>query len=261
MRASEYLERATVYIADNEKALEVRRELEAHIRESAGEVEEMGIDRETAELVAVARMGPPEKVALELAETHHRHLPWRHYLAVIPLLVQVCGSLIVPYWSKDLATFWWIIFFLCLIPQRSTLVRWATYFRLDLLAKVRQVNRHPKRVPILIGLAAGGLAGMLEVIVVGGGAVLSFDGALLAFLILPQVVSGGVLLALRSRAKALHSAVTTVATFAPITFVAMLAGVHHPDEALFVCGLNALATFVVAAVIDRLYAVWEAART
>lgn len=86
MWASEYVAEVTRYINDPVTVGEVTRELLAHLEEIKAEAMAAGIDAEMAEAMALTRMGPAAQVARSLALTHHTHLPWRHYLAIIPLV-------------------------------------------------------------------------------------------------------------------------------------------------------------------------------
>lgn len=253
MRASEYIERATAYIADPARVLEVRRELEEHLKEASTEVEAMGIEPETAELVAVARMGPPEKVALDLAEAHHRHLPWRHYLAIVPAMVLALSYPADHRFVSEAAPFWWIVLVICLSPGWSTIARWSTILRLDAYAKIRWVLRQPRRMPLVVGLCTGGLTGLLFAL----GVALGGPGGLLTvlfMLVAPAAVTVGGLLLFRPQVPALHAGVVAAPVFAAIcTFSAFAdGGILGATVGLTISGGYAMVIIGAAWLIDRM---------
>lgn len=140
MRAREYVDKATEYITDPERKLAARRELQAHLDEAMADALGKGLDHDTAELVAVGRMGAPEGVALDLAETHHKHLPWRYYAAVVPAITLI--GLHLSRNDKFSNFWWWAFLLLCLLPTRDAIGRWQRLLLVDLRAKQSWLQRH-----------------------------------------------------------------------------------------------------------------------
>lgn len=267
MRASEYIDKAIAFIADTARALEVRRELEAHLKEAAAEVEAQGIDPETAELVAVARMGDPERVALDLAEAHHQNLPWRHYLAIIPALVLLFGRMVEPnFWRWPGGTFWFPVLAVCLVPNWATWKRWSTRLRLDAFSKLRWVQRQPLGGPLLAGIAAGGVAGLLFTVGLftlsrhywGG-----FPTVLFFVFLLPLSVSIGTLDLFRSRSPALLAAGFAALVFPMLCLPAVLMDGGPPAlvAGFTVSGGYAFLILGAGWAIDRVAAKRQAIRT
>lgn len=258
MRASEYIAKATTYIGDPVKAREVRRELEAHLREATADIEAQGTDPETAELVAVARMGDPEKVALALAEAHHQSIPWRHYLALVPGLVLLVSHQLNGYFGTwPAAKFWYAMLAFCLVPNLSTLKRWAMRLRVDATAKYHWVLRQPLRAAFLSGIAAGGMAGGLFAAALWtaqGGHVASPFLAMLFLVAVPLAASVGALSRFRPQAPATFAAGFAALVFPLISLPVISADAHEFVEGLTVSG--GYAFFILAAgwVIDRLAA-------
>lgn len=157
MRIREYLDKATAYIADPGKAHQVRLELQGHLEEALAEATREGLDAETAELVAVGRMGSPDVLARQLGAAHHSHLPWRIYLSPLPAL----GLLALP----DKFALWinlslWAALCFTLMPSRVTLKRWLMLLYTDCLAKHQWLNRQPLRKTLVTGAVGGFAAGM-----------------------------------------------------------------------------------------------------
>ncbi|HLN61662.1 MAG TPA: permease prefix domain 1-containing protein [Symbiobacteriaceae bacterium] len=162
MRIHEYIEKATAYIADPEKALEVRRELQAHLDEAITEAMGQGLDATSAELVAVGRMGAPEALAVELAAAHHNHLPWRHYLAPFAVLAFLFLDRYAPYMGNQYLYFCTgAMLTICVVPRPATVKRWVRFLSIDLVAKSQWVQRQPLRAAVVSGGASGLAAGLL----------------------------------------------------------------------------------------------------
>ncbi|HEY3363516.1 MAG TPA: permease prefix domain 1-containing protein [Symbiobacteriaceae bacterium] len=164
MWADDYLRQATAQITDPVAALAACRELKEHLEEARDELVARGIDLETAEVVAITRMGPPEALAVSLAEVHHRHLSWRLYLAPLPivgLLVSLLGQPIylIKFWWLN--RFWLALLLLCVAPGWATLHRLWVRVRIDVRAKWRWLQDQPMRAAVASGTAMGGVAGMI----------------------------------------------------------------------------------------------------
>lgn len=262
MRASEYIDKATAFIASGALALEVRRELEAHLKEAIAEVEAQGIDPETAELVAVARMGDPSQVAIDLAEAHHQHLPWRHYLAVIPVMVLLFGNLFANQFQRGpMNLIWLTVLVLCLVPDLSILKGWALRLWLDASAKLHRVGRISLRAPLVAGLASGGVAGALF-----AAAASAHLGDFLFFLgvfVLPFCASVAMLSFFRTQVAATHAAGFASITFPLFCLPALyaLGRLNAVAVGLSICGGYAFLIFGAAWIIDRVAAKRQMVRT
>ncbi len=162
MRIHEYLDKVTAHMADAEKALEVRRELQAHLDEAMAEAMGQGLDATSAELVAVGRMGAPEDLAVQLAATHHAHLPWRHYLAPVALLGLLVLVWNVPFeWNEKLYLCMGAVLVFSLASRPATLKRWMRFLYIDMVAKYQWAQRQPLRAALVSGGASGLAAGLL----------------------------------------------------------------------------------------------------
>lgn len=167
MRGEEYILTVTALISDPKAAAEVQKELRVHLDEAVTELTAQGIEAETAEMVAVARMGSPESLAMQLAEAHHRHLPWRHYLAIIPLAVLAVMSFI---WRAPAEVWvegrWWLLLLIfCLVPDRATLAKWSRLIQIDARAKWHWLQRQPLHSASIVGGVSGGIAGLAWAVV------------------------------------------------------------------------------------------------
>jgi len=216
MRAHEFIDKVTAYITDPAQANEVRRELEQHIHEATAEVEARGIDRETAELVAVARMGDPAKVAMGLAEAHHQHLPWRHYLSPLPVLALMAS--VGVHGDEVLAwrLFWTVGLIVCLFPRWVTAERLVRTLALDVRMKLHWLGQPPQSDSMLPGLATGSTIAFLICL-------LSWTPASepVILLLMAMAVGGTVLAWWRNwnGSFLLHGAYAAIAF--PLTFLAM----------------------------------------
>ncbi|MGE5675642.1 MAG: permease prefix domain 1-containing protein [Mycobacterium leprae] len=173
-----YIQEATAYIADPMRAVEAQKELRAHIAEAVADLTAQGIDPDTAEEVAITRMGAARTVAIPLAMAHHRHLPWRHYLAILPLSCMIAVLLLweSPYdwWRLELG--WLPVLAFCLWPSPDVLRRFWRLLVVDIRAKFHWVKGQPLRSALISGGAAGLAAGLAFCVVVvqhaPGGAIL-----------------------------------------------------------------------------------------
>jgi hypothetical protein len=161
--SDDYLEQATRYITCPRQAEETRRELRAHLVQFVEVLQEGGLDSTTAVAAALARMGPPEAVALDLAEVHHRHLPWRLYLA--PLFLGGISLCLWHWWPSDraweLAERWLPLLLFSLWPDRSSWGRPVRLIRLDVRAKWHWLQRQMWDRALITGGATGGVAGLV----------------------------------------------------------------------------------------------------
>lgn len=169
MWASEYIAAATAQISDPVKAAEVTRELLTHLEEIKAEAMAAGVEVDMAEAMALTRMGPAEALAASLAETHHSPLPWRHYLAVVPLV----GLLLL--WMGPSHLRWpassglFLLLLVTLLPGASVWRRAWFGLRADLRQKAAWVRRQPLREAAklaLLGMAGVGVGWLI--IMIGG---------------------------------------------------------------------------------------------
>jgi len=163
MRSEEFIKRATAHISDPEIATEARKELRSHLEEAISEMVAQGVEPESAEMMAVSRMGSPESLALELAEAHHKHLPWRIYLAPVPI---ACLTAMLVIWDAPSDYWrvgrWWIALLLfCLAPTRPTVEKLTKHLVVDMRAKWHWVQRQPLRSVVLLGALSGALSGLV----------------------------------------------------------------------------------------------------
>lgn len=162
MRAHEYIQMVTAGISDPDRAADVRKELQAHVDQSVAELIGKPIDEEAAELIAVGRMGSPEPLARQFAEVHHQHLPWRHYLSVIPLACLIAMFFIwdapSDYWRVGVR--WLAVLLVCLFPDRAAMGRFFALIKTDVAAKHSWLARQPLRTAALVGGVSGVLAGV-----------------------------------------------------------------------------------------------------
>lgn len=163
MRAHEYIQLVTEGIPDPVRAADVRRELQAHVDQTVEELAGKPIDDEAAELIAVARMGPPEGLARQLTAVHRGGLPWRHYLSVIPI-----GCLVAMFFIWDAPSDYWrvgvrwlAVLIICLMPGREALVRLYRLLKSDVTAKWAWLERQELRSAALVGGPAGVVAGVV----------------------------------------------------------------------------------------------------
>lgn len=73
MSIKNYIYRAVYSINGNKNKSIVSKELENHIADRIEYFTDMGYDRDTAEQMALERMGDPEKISLELAKVHNQN--------------------------------------------------------------------------------------------------------------------------------------------------------------------------------------------
>jgi hypothetical protein len=161
LRAHEYIQMVTADISDPVRAADVRRELQAHVDQTVAELLGKPIDEEAAELIAVGRMGHPDALTRQFAEAHHQHLPWRHYLSVIPIACLIAMFFIwdtsSDYWRVGWR--WLAVLVICLIPDSTRIGRLSALIRTDVAAKRNWLARQPLRRSALVGGVAGVTAG------------------------------------------------------------------------------------------------------
>ncbi len=162
MRAHEYIHQVTSGIADPARAAEIRRELQSHLDQAVADLTGQPIDEETAELLAVTRMGPAEGLARQFAELDSPGLPWRHYLSVIPIVCLIAMFFI---WDAP-SDFWrigirWVaVLAVCMMPSRHAFARLFQTIKADATAKWYWLKRQELPQAIRIGGVAGAAAGM-----------------------------------------------------------------------------------------------------
>lgn len=158
MWASEYIAAATAQISDPVKAAEVTRELLTHLEEIKAEAIAAGVEADMAEAMALTRMGPVEALAASLAEIHHSPLPWRHYLAVVPvvgILLLMAGP---PYMRWPAMFGLVLLLIVALVPGAPVWRRAWLGLRADIRQKLGWVQRQPLREAAKVAFA--GTAGV-----------------------------------------------------------------------------------------------------
>lgn len=141
MWASEYIVAATAQISDPAKAAEVTRELLTHLEEIKAEAMAAGVDEAMAEAMALTRMGSVEALAASLAETHHSPLPWRHYVALVPLVGLFLANGIYP--RGEIIAGLLFLLIACLMPGVAVWRRAGSRLRADMRQKWAWVQRQP----------------------------------------------------------------------------------------------------------------------
>jgi hypothetical protein len=167
----EYLRDVTRLVRDPVKATEIYQELRAHLEEVKAEVMAGGVEPETAEAVALTRMGPAEKLALSLAEAHHRHLPWRHYLAVVPV---ACLLVTLTMWGErggkaELALWWVLLLLICLFPSRAVWPKLYNLVLVDIRSKLAWLQGQPVRAAAIAGALTGAVTCVALITALTGG--------------------------------------------------------------------------------------------
>lgn len=185
MRAEDYLRIATGDIADPARACDAYRELKSHLEQATADVAAQGVEPTTAEQVAMARMGAPESLALSLAAAHHGHIPWRHYVAVLPLSCLVMGTLTWGEgWLGTIGQHWLALLIVCAVPGWATLRKWIRSLEIDLNAKRQWLQAQPLRAAVRSGGAAGFVTGTLVWAIPA-----ALDNPFFVFLIAPPLVA------------------------------------------------------------------------
>lgn len=93
---------------------------------------------------------------------HHRHLPWRIYLAPLPIACLIAVWLALPaqsFWRVGRG--WAALFLVCLAPTGATLRQVARRLAIDVRAKWAWLRRQPRRLALARGALAGGTSGIL----------------------------------------------------------------------------------------------------
>lgn len=155
----EYLEQATWYLTNPRQAEAIRMEMRAHLEDLAEELQGEGLNADTALATAVARMGPPQSIALDLAEAHHRPLPWRHYLAPVFL-----GCITFCLWTGEpwqVTARWFPFLIFSVWPDRRDWGGPMRLLRVDLRVKWRWLRRQPWDRGLITGGASGAVAGLI----------------------------------------------------------------------------------------------------